>query len=513
MPTEPAPTPFRIVIIAELLPRPEFALAHDPPRTPVPITRASFDEVMRRFAPSLSIDLPGSTHRAVELEFSRLRAFRPEWLAQHVPELNPAPVPAAPRPAPQQRGPRSLLDQLLDDQERSPSEPAPVARLAQTQPSALVASVIAHPEVRRLEAVWRGVKFVVDASPAKAPVRVEVLQATPDAVAQALEGLRALPPDDDGASIGLVIVDAQLGATVRDRDRLVAWARGAEALRAPVVTTGSPELLGFETLEALATSSRGLVGSDDPRAALFRTVAADEASRWLVVALNGVLARPRHSKETAREGVVVLETGDLFFGAAYGVAALVADSVQRTGAPFAHAAGTLANLPARLVRVGETEHSLSLEAAVRADVAAEGAKAGVAVFCAVANRDVAVLPWVPMVFRGPTTESGASRQASVTLGDQLFAAAALNAVSGIAEAIPANTDPKAAREAAVLLLATALTFDGVRAELEVDVGGSPRSLDVTVRPGRIAGVTLQEISFAAPLGENLPGIAGTTRRR
>lgn len=499
MPNEGTATPFRIVIIAELLPRPEFALARAAPAIPMPITRETFDEVMQRFGPSLSIELPanGGPRKTVEVTFSKMRAFRPEWIAQNILDLQPEPV--APLHAPAHAS-KSLLDQLLDDHEESAAGMSP-QELRAPPAHSMIESVVTHPEVRRLEAAWRGVKFVVDSYPSDAPVRVEVLHAAPDAVAQALELLRTLP-STDGAPIGLIVVDAHLGATARDRNALVAWAQAGEALRAPVVTNGTPEILGFDSLEAFGRTSRGLARSDDPRAAAFRTVAANEASRWLVVALNGVMARPRHSKENAREGVQVLETSDLFFGAAFGVAALVAGSVHRTGAPFAHTGasrGALTNLPVRVVRHGESEQALSLEAEVRADVAAEAAKAGIAVLCPVANRDVAVLPSAPVVFRGPTTESGSSLEASLTLGDQLFTAVAVSAVFAIADAIPAHTEPRAARESAMLLLAEALTFEGARAVCEVGIGGAPLSLNVTVRPGPILGVALREISFSAPL--------------
>jgi len=499
MPTDDAPAPFRIVLIAELLPRPQFALTHTAPTTPVPITRETFDEVMQRFSPSVALDLPNNP-KPIEVTFSRLGAFRPEWLVKNVPALKVEPAPArapAPTPAP---GPKSLLDQLLDDidDDTTPSAPRPPPARVETR----VANVLTHPEVRRLEAAWRGVKFVSDSYPRGAPVVLEVLHATPDTVTEALELLQALPPT--GTPVGLVVVDAVMGATARDCDRLIDWARGGESLRAPVVTNGTSELLGFDTLEALGTSSRGLAHSDDPRAALFRTVAADDASRWLVVAVNGLLARPRHSESTAREGVAVLEPKDLFFGAAYGVAALVAASVHRTGAPFTHSGsthGVLSNLPVRVTKVGATERALSLEAGARADSAEEAAKAGVAMFAAVQNRDVAILPVAPVVFRGPSTASGTSRPASLTLGDQLFTAAAVSAVFGIAQAIPPDTDAVAAREAAQVMLAAHLTFNGERASCEVSIGASPPSLNVTVRPGRVAGVSVRDISFVAPLGE------------
>lgn len=513
MPTEDAPAPFRIVLIAELLPRPEFALAHSAPTAPVPIDRETFDAVMERFSPSLSIDLSEDPHRRhpVEVTFPRLRAFRPEWLVQNVPALKtvapsrPSPAvgsPAAGPPSGRAPGTKSLLDQLLDDLDDAPTPS--VSRVPGPPPrsSGRVADVVGHPEVRRLEAAWRGVRLVTDSCVPGSPVVVEVLHATPDAVAGALDELSSRA-SQAGTPVGLVVVDAVLGATLRDRDLLLAWARGGEALRAPVVTNGTSEFLGFDTLEGLAHSSRALASSDDPRAALFRTVAADDASRWLVVALNGVLARPRHSEATAREGIVVREADELFLAPASGIAALVAASMRRTGAPFTHCGtshGVLPNLPVRLSKVRGTERALSLEAAVSAEVAAEASKAGVAVFSAVLDRDSAVLPWAPVVFRGPTTESGTSRQATLTLGDQLFTAAAVNAVFELAQAIPPQTDTVAAREAALLLLTEALTFNGQRASCEVAVRTSPPALEVTIQPGRIEGVSLGDISFSAPLG-------------
>lgn len=518
---------FRIVALGELVARPDFALS--PPWTePLRFDRATFDETMATVAPSLAIDVPdphgpaGKTLR-VELRLAALRAFRPDAMVDDLPVLRSLRADAGAPASPGQNavpsaasGGGSLLDDILDGMGASPAG-AGASRATTAAPSgsaaraleALLASIVAHPEVRRLERAWRGLKLLVDRCERDAGVVVEALPATADEVDDALERLARRRGDD--AAIDLLVVDHAVGATPRDLARLDAWARRAEGLGAPLVTNARPEVLGFDDLASLGSTQRRLRSADDPRAVALRNVAARDAARWVALAMNGVVARPRLTGPVPRvAGVRLDEPDDVIAGPAYAVAALAAASFARTGWATAFAGpehGVLRELAVHSVDDRGTEVATPLEALVTTDVAAEAATAGVALFASAPNQDVAVLAHAPMLHRGAVTPGGASPPAALTLGDQLFVARLATAIVQLASAIPQGTPEAAAREVALLSLSELFAAGGEHAtttlrapELTVRVAGSPASIEITVRPRGFRGVRLDEITLGAPLG-------------
>ncbi|MBL9038604.1 MAG: type VI secretion system contractile sheath large subunit [Archangium sp.] len=486
----PAETRFRIVLVSALVPGEGFTTAASPSSALVPLTPDTFDDVMARFAPTLTLELGrGPSSQTLSFALPRMRAFRPEWLVANVPALQKIQR-TAPAPAPKST---SLLDDLLDAHE-SGSGLGPAVT---TEVPSVLADVVSHPEFRRLEAAWRGAKHLIDAAGAKGAVTVELLHATRDGVHAALTALS--PANAEGDAVNLVIVDHPLDATPASKDLAASWAEAGEALTAPVVVNGDVGWLGFDTLEQAGQTNRRVTQGDDARAVLFRSLASLDATRWLQVAVNAPLARPLHSKDTARENVVLTEREPLYLGPAVAVGALVARAVVKTGSPFLHVGpqhGQVSNLPVRMAANG----GLATQAVVRTDVAAEAAKAGVALFASAPNTDFAVLTHSPVVYRGKSNASGTSRAAELTLADQLFISMAVKAVSTIAQAIPDDTPPASAREVALLSLAAALTIGGARPGLEVTVEGTPPRLTVALRPDALPGVSLPSLQLGARLG-------------
>lgn len=500
-PVEDADRPtFRVGVVCELSPRAEFATAASPARPPRGVDRSTFDEVMDELAPELAIDvtnphdLRGKPLR-VDLRFAKLRDFRPEVLAQQVTLLRSLRGAAdAPTQAPRAEpaGEKSLLESLLD---ADPATPPP-AEPARAEPAFARAlrEILQHPEVRRLEGAWRGLRWLVDRAAGEG-ASISFVSADGDGV---LAAIAALAAGDE--PLGLLMADHTLGATPRELARMESWAEAAEAVGVPLVVNGTPALLGFDDMASLARTQRRLRSSEDPRAAALRAVAARDAARWLTLAMNRLVARPRHTAESARSGVVFTEDEELTMGAAWGVAALAAASFARCGWPCALTGPREGRLDALHVRTegeGRAQVTLALEALVREDVASEAAGAGVAMLCCHENQDIATLPFAPVLFRGPVGASGTSAAASTTLGDQLFVARVGQAVLQLASALPRDTPAAAVAEVAQVVLGE--LFGGHAVGLELAVAGEPPVLEVTVRPRGFLRLRLEEATLAARL--------------
>ena len=466
---------------------------------PVRFERATFDAAMATVAPALVIDVPdpaapGGKPVRVELSFPAMRSFRPDVMLTEVPLLRSLAANAPAKPA------KPAEVSLVDDILASMGSPSEAGASAAAGPGAALAAILAHPEVRSLERAWRGLHFLAARTDRDAVI-VSAVAAAADEVDGVLERVARRT---DAAPIDLVVVDHAIGSSRRDLDRLERWATRAEGIGAPLVANGLPELVGVDDLARLGRTQRRLRSSDDPRAAAVRSVAARDVMRWVALAANGALARPRHQGAVPRAGGVALdEREDLFIGPALLVASRCTSSFERTGwacAIAGPALGVVRDLPVRSLDDRGTTVATPLEALVSEEAAAEAAGAGVIVLASAANQDVALLAHAPMLHRPAAAGGGEAPAASLGLVDQLFVARLAQAVIQLAAAIPADTPEAAAREVAQVALAE--LFDGAPRKPEVDVAiaGAPPCLEVTLRPRGFHAVRLEEVTLGAPLG-------------
>lgn len=471
---------------------------------------------------------------------------RPTWADALVSEVTerpaPAPTLAAARtgPPPAPSGLDALLDQVDFVAPAAPADAEPDAdakpRLhdilaavtgggrASRPPSAVVGTapekveaafarvlggVLRHPEVRRLERAWRGLRFLVDQCDFRAGVEVDVVPVGPEALESAMVRLAERSAEAGRAPVDLFVVDAEVEATAKELERLVKWSELAEGFRAPLVVNGHPSLLGESSLGALARTMRRISSQDDPRAAAMRAVAARESSRWLAIAFNGVLARAAYTQLTSRlRDIPFTEEGvaeaNVFVGPAFVVAALAAKSYVRLGWASQITGGrdgVLGNLPVHEVKEDSTHYAIPVETFVAQDALAEVTRSGFIMLTCPANSDAVVLSRAPVVYRGPTVGAREGAPAESTLSDQLFVGRLAGAVEQLAAAIPEGSDPQAIVEVVRVTLAELFaTAPPSGPDTEVRIDPQRRQLQVTVRPRRFAGVSVEEVTLGAPLG-------------
>jgi type VI secretion system ImpB/VipA family protein len=368
----------------------------------------------------------------------------------------------------------------------------------------LLGAIVRHPELRRLEATWRGVRLLVENIDRKAGVEVDVVCAGREAVADALRRLGE--GDADRPPVDLVVVDQRIEPSAADLARLDRWAGLAETLLAPIVVAGDWALLGVDSGERVARSTSALSTSDDPRAVALRAVAAHETARWVAVVLNDPLVRAPYTQATSRQEQPPFEEdlhdaeAHVFANGAYIVAALCAKSHARLHWPTAITGGrdgVLGNLPVRTVQDRGMDAAIPLEVAPTEDAVREVAKAGLTLLTCAPNSDAAVLTRAPVLHRG----AGGSGPSVATLGDQLFVGRFARAVQQVAAAIPVGTAPHAAEEVARIALSE--LFDRAPPagpEIYAKVDPARGALTVTVRPRRFAGIGLEELTLGAALG-------------
>jgi type VI secretion system protein ImpC len=368
----------------------------------------------------------------------------------------------------------------------------------------LLSSILRHPEVRRLERAWRGLRLLVENVEKRSGVEVDVVSASSANVDEALSRLADV--NVSRAPVDLLLIDQVLAPTAADLAALEKWAARAESMLAPLVVGGEAEMVGGDTLSAIGRSTSALSASDDARAVLVRAVAAREASRWVAIVLNDPLVRLPYTSATGRQTDPGFDEdatdlgAHVFANGAFVIGALCAKSFVRLGWPTSITGardGAVGNLPVHTVNERGTSAAIALETLPSEDAVREIGRAGLTMLTCAPNADSAILSRAPMLHR-----SGAGNGATTaTLADQLFVGRFARAVQQVASALPHGTDPKAAEEVArITLMELFGRAPPAGPEVSVKVDAARGQLSVTVRPRRFAGIALEEITLGAALG-------------
>ena len=387
---------------------------------------------------------------------------------------------------------------------------------------AQIGAILQHPEVRRLEQAWRGLRFLMDRAAGHSGVRVEVINARPDELAEALtRAARANAATEP--PISCAIVDLTVDGTPLSFSRLEEVASAAEAYTVPVIVNGSARLLGVSDLSQVEKLDNKGALFTAPERAPWRAAASKPALRWVSIALNGVLLRPPYDKTTSRvREAVIKELPDdqgawVFMAPAYALGVLVLASFRDTGWPCrilgARAGGIVENLPVHHLEgemEGEEGIAIPTEVFLSTDSQRDLARSGVLALASAPNSDAVYVLSAPTAYVTPpkrtydsaTTEPEV-RPDRVSLGDQLFVARLVQFLRALCSKLPPSSDPAEA-QALVEGALWALFESAAPGSIELAVRGEGRAegtvVAVMVRPRRFLGVQLEELSLEMALG-------------
>lgn len=336
-PAPPAPdTPFHIALLGDFRGAGRAGGEPDVLR-PVLVDRDDLDDVLARFAPALRLATgPGDAPR-LEVQFRELEDFHPDRLLERVPafaalwrlrrrladprtfadaarELRAAGAGAdaspVAEPEPARPVPRNLLEQILADVPGPALEPAAPAEddlatlvkrivapyvVADEDPrqAALVAQVDAllaeglrallhHPEFKALEALWRGVDFLVRRLETGSALRIYLVDLpraalepdlAPDREIERSRFFRLAMDGVDGAPWAVLAGAYTFGPGERDAALLARIARAARAAGAPFIAAADARLGGCASLAATPDPDDWTL-PPDPHFEAFRATAA-----------------------------------------------------------------------------------------------------------------------------------------------------------------------------------------------------------------------------------------------
>ncbi len=287
---------------------------------------------------------------------------------------------------------------LLDALVGASSEPSDVDRAAATRVAADVAgqlrrtlaAIVEHPDVRRAEAAWRGLKLLVDRLAFRKGARLSVLAAPKASLAQAVHHqvlLAEYAHGLDKTPLAAVVLDHAVETTSADLAALGDVAASGASLQVPVVVSAAPAFFGLDAPTDFSRLPPAVALLQQPEYAAFRSLRTRPDAAFLTLAVPPFLLRHAYGPEHPDKAHGV-EGGDrLWGGGALLVGLAMAAAHRERGWPTAAGGQTVADLPVRATRMG----AMPLAAAFGESVLNDLARAGVLAFSGPLRTDRAVL--------------------------------------------------------------------------------------------------------------------------
>jgi len=212
--------------------------------------------------------------------------------------------------------------------------------------------VLHHPSFQKLEATWRGIKYLMDQSETNDMLKIKVLNASKKDL---LRDLQRAPEFDQsalfkkvyeeefgvfgGAPFAAMVGDYEFGRGPEDLELLEKIGQVASAAHAPFLSAASPSLMNLSDYTQLGAPRDMSKIFDSTEYAKWKSFRQSDDSRYVALTLPHILMRQPYGEETKQiEAFAYEEAVDgrdhskyLWGNAAYGLAARMTSSFAKSG--------------------------------------------------------------------------------------------------------------------------------------------------------------------------------------
>lgn len=351
-------------------------------------------------------------------------------------------------------------------------------------------AILEHPDLRRLEAAWRGLKLLVDRLPFRDGVHLDVLTARRQRLSETLYHQVLIPEheaDDTADPLAAVILGFAFDNSQSDIELLGDMAETGASLQLPFIASAKPDFFGFETAETIGALPLVPHLVEGPEYIHWNKLREREDARHLVLAFPPFLLRPPYGPDHPSKEIPIEEEGFLWGGGALAVGLALADSFKETGWPTHLAGRSLGDLPIHATDRGQTPLAALLPEAK----AGELSDAGFVPLTGAPNRDWVRVASAPTLARPQTFDDDkktAHAAAHATLACGLFTARAAHRML----LLPAELAPEMSLEA---------KQEAIVKRLRAFLGGNLADDAVTADPvpeAEIEGHDLLAVRLQAP---------------
>lgn len=386
----------------------------------------------------------------------------------------------------------SLFDAVASDTKASPQVEKTVAGGLVADLDAVISkqlnAIFATPQFQKLEAAWRGVKFLVDRLDFREPVILEVVPASRESLPEVLYHQVLLPEhseDNPKMPLSALLVGELFGKTTEDYELLNELAETGASLQTPVIAGVSPQFFGSESAKGLSKIPVMWQLLQGPEYIEWNKLRERQEASFLTLAVPPFLLRAAYGEGNPARGVGFAEDEPLWGSGALAVGALIADSFVSTGWPTHLTGGgerTLGDLPIWKAGHGHTP----LAALLSSDAQKDLSKAGFTVLGGSLNRDTIHIERAQTV-RKPEEHDDlmAATEAKLHIGlpSQLFVARAAHYLLMLQRLMEPVADAEASRQ----------TLEGVLRKFIGSPGQSASPDAVSVEYVKEAGLPAHEL--------------------
>ena len=212
--------------------------------------------------------------------------------------------------------------------------------------------ILHHPKYQKLEATWRGIRYLIEQSETGVNLKIKVFNATKREI---LRDLQRVPEFDQsqmfkkvyeeefgvfgGQPFAAMLGDYEFGKDPEDIEFLERMSQVAAAAHAPFISAASPELLNLESFTQLDQPRDLAKIFDTTEYARWKGFRLSEDSRYVCLTLPHTLMRVpygRHTKQidtfSYEEGVSGVDHSKYLWGnAAYALGARISGAFSRYG--------------------------------------------------------------------------------------------------------------------------------------------------------------------------------------
>lgn len=380
----------------------------------------------------------------------------------------------------------ALMEAVRGDDPGSDVDASAVELLVQNLNEALRAQIrpiVHHPEVQRLEAAWRGLKFLVDRLNFRENVELVVLPVGRDDLHEAMHHQVLLPEHNaeyDEPPISLILVDHAFGNDHLDVEQLTDLAGTGESLQTPVVASVDPTFFGVEKMSGLRKLPALRPHLQGDEYVEWESLREEDASTFLGLVLPSFLLRGPYDGASSGEGIQIPDDDGLLGGGALAVGVAAAQSFVDSGWPTHLQDHPIEALPVQSGGGGTSPLATLLPGSMQSQLA----RAGFIVLGGKANRDALRVTHAPMVHEPGTfddPDAAAEARAEASLPCQLFVARAAHHLLDVEKDLDLESSLTAIREDVAAAMASFLNVpvpeEASEEETEADVGQQPVSVE------------------------------------
>lgn len=380
----------------------------------------------------------------------------------------------------------ALMEAVRGDDPETTVDASAADRLVENLNEAVrgqIAPLIQHEKVRRLEAAWQGLKFLVDRLNFRDDVELTVLPAGREDLHEAMHHQVLVPEHNDETEeppTSLILVDQAFGREHVDIERLTDLAETGKSLQTPVVASVNSAFFGIEKVSGLRKLPALRPHLQGDEYVEWERLRSDDASQFLGLALPSFLLRGAYDENASGNSLAVQEESGIRGSGALAVGVTAAESFVDSGWSTHLEEYWIDALPVESGDGGTSPLATLLPGSMQSQLA----RAGFIVLGGRANRDALRVTQASMVhdpgaFDDP--DAAAEARAEASLPCRLFVARAAHHLLEVEKRLDLSASLTEIREEVAAAMASFMNVpvpeEASEDETDAEVGEQPVSVE------------------------------------